>query len=203
MIRDFDSVLELLLALSRPAALLELGLLALCLGLAWAAAVRWRPRHVEAGIWFGDRGFDGLLFPLLALALALLARWLMRGHGPVFQLAVPVLAGSAAYAVGEVRGWKTGLESRPREALPFYSVICASIGIGLVVDFLPLDPIKALIWSAVLNGVIVVPIIGAMMIVASRREIMGDFTATLSQRVLGWLTLALMASAATAMFVLM
>ena len=118
-------------------------------------------------------------------------------------LAVPVLAGSAAYAVGEVRGWKTGLESRPREALPFYSVICASIGIGLVVDFLPLDPIKALIWSAVLNGVIVVPIIGAMMIVASRREIMGDFTATLSQRVLGWLTLALMASAATAMFVLM
>ena len=99
MIRDVDSVLELLLALSRPAALLELGLLALCLGLAWAAAVRWRPRHVEAGIWFGSRGFDGLLFPLLALALALLARWLMRGHGPVFQLAVPVLASLAVIRV--------------------------------------------------------------------------------------------------------
>jgi Mn2+/Fe2+ NRAMP family transporter len=68
---------------------------------------------------------------------------------------------------------------------------------------LPISPFKALIWSAVLNGVIVVPIIGAMMIVASRREIMGEFTMNAWQRVLGWLTLVLMAAAAIAMFVLM
>lgn len=114
-------------------------------------------------------------------------------------LAVPVLAGSAAYALGEVRGWKTGLERRPREAVPFYSAIGAAILIGLVVDHVGIDPMKALIWSAVLNGVIVVPIIAAMMVVASRRDVMGAFTASPWQRVLGWLTFAVMAAAAIAM----
>lgn len=118
-------------------------------------------------------------------------------------LAVPVLAGSAAYALGEVRGWKTGLERRPRDAVPFYSVIGAAILIGLAVDYLPIDPMKALIWSAVLNGVIVVPIIAAMMIVASRRDVMGAFTASAWQRWLGWLTFAVMGAAAIAMFMLM
>ena len=114
-------------------------------------------------------------------------------------LAVPVLAGSAAYALGEVRGWKTGLECRPREAVPFYSTIGAAILIGLAVDHMGIDPMKALIWSAVLNGVIVVPIIAAMMVVASRRDVMGDFTASSWQRLLGWLTFAVMAAAAIAM----
>ncbi len=114
-------------------------------------------------------------------------------------LAVPVLAGSAAYALGEVRGWKTGLECRPREAVPFYSAIGAAILIGLVVDHVGIDPMKALIWSAVLNGVIVVPIIAAMMVVASRRDVMGAFTASRWQRLLGWLTFAVMAAAAIAM----
>jgi len=118
-------------------------------------------------------------------------------------LAVPVLAGSAAYALGEVRGWRIGLEHDFSEARPFYITIAVAILAGLGVMLLPIDPIKALIWSAVLNGVIVVPIIGAMMIVASRREIMGAFTASLWQRVLGWLTLVLMAAAAIGMFVLM
>ena len=118
-------------------------------------------------------------------------------------LAVPVLAGSAAYALGEVRRWKVGLEHEFGEARPFYLTIAAAILAGLGVAMLPIDPIKALIWSAVLNGVIVVPIIGAMMIVASRREIMGEFMATLWQRILGWLTLALMAAAAIGMFMLM
>ena len=118
-------------------------------------------------------------------------------------LAVPVLAGSAAYALGEVRGWRIGLEHDFSEARPFYVTIAVSILTGLGVVLLPIDPIKALIWSAVLNGVIVVPIIGAMMIVASRREIMGEFTARPWQRVLGWLTLVLMAAAAIGMFVLM
>lgn len=114
-------------------------------------------------------------------------------------LAVPVLAGSAAYALGEARGWKTGLERRPREAVPFYSTIGAAILIGLAVDHMGIDPMKALIWSAVLNGVIVVPIIAAMMVVASRRDVMGDFTASSWQRLLGWLTFAVMAAAAIAM----
>ncbi len=118
-------------------------------------------------------------------------------------LAVPVLAGSAAYALGEVRGWRIGLEHGFGEARRFYITIAVAILAGLGVALLPIDPIKALIWSAVLNGVIVVPIIGAMMIVASRREIMGDFTASVWQRVLGWLTLVLMAAAAIGMFVLM
>ena len=118
-------------------------------------------------------------------------------------LAVPVLAGSAAYALGEVRGWRIGLELDFSEARPFYITIAGATLAGLGVVLLPIDPIKALIWSAVLNGVIVVPIIGAMMIVASRREIMGDFTANVWQRVLGWLTLVLMAAAAIGMFVLM
>lgn len=118
-------------------------------------------------------------------------------------LAVPVLAGSAAYAIGEVRGWKIGLECRPRDAVPFYSIIVAAIVVGLVVDHLPIDPMKALIWSAVLNGVIVVPIIAAMMIVAGRRDIMGAFTASPWQRVFGWITFVVMGAAAAGMFMLM
>ncbi len=118
-------------------------------------------------------------------------------------LAVPVLAASAAYAVGETRDWTIGLECKPRDARPFYGVIVAAILIGLGVALLPIDPIKALIWSAVLNGVIVVPIIAAMMVVAARREVMGTFVAAPWQHVLGWLTAVLMAAAAVAMFVLM
>jgi NRAMP (natural resistance-associated macrophage protein)-like metal ion transporter len=118
-------------------------------------------------------------------------------------LAVPVLAGSAAYAVGEVRGWRTGLEHRPNQAKGFYSIIGIAILLGVAVDLSPLDPIKALFWSAVVNGIITVPILVAVMIVASRRQQMGKFVATTSQRVIGWATVAMMAVAAVAMFVLM
>jgi len=118
-------------------------------------------------------------------------------------LAVPVLAGSAAYAAAEVRGWRTGLERPLHEARPFYLVIAVAILLGVLVEFTPLDPIKALVWSAVLNGVIVVPIMAAMMVVASRRTLMGDFVATLWQRLLGWTATAIMGAAAVAMVVLM
>lgn len=118
-------------------------------------------------------------------------------------LAIPVLAGSAAYAVGEVRGWRTGLERTPREAAPFYAVLGVAILLGVGIDFTPLDPIKALFWSAVLNGVITVPIMAAMLVVASRPKQMGAFVATIGQRVLGWTATAVMAAAAVAMFVLM
>lgn len=118
-------------------------------------------------------------------------------------LAVPVLAGSAAYAVAEARGWRTGLERLPREAKGFYAIIGVAIVVGIAVDFSPLDPIKALFWSAVVNGVITVPIIAAMMIVATQKERMGPFVATRGQRVGGWLTMAAMAIANIAMFATM
>jgi NRAMP (natural resistance-associated macrophage protein)-like metal ion transporter len=118
-------------------------------------------------------------------------------------LAIPVLAGSAAYAAAEVRGWRTGLERPLHEARPFYLVIAAAIVLGLGVGFTPLDPMRALVWSAVVNGVIVVPIMAAMMVVASRRSVMGAFTAARWQVVLGWFTTLVMAVAAIAMFVLM
>jgi Mn2+/Fe2+ NRAMP family transporter len=115
-------------------------------------------------------------------------------------LAVPVLAGSSAYAIGETRGWKTGLEHWPWEAKAFYAVIGASMVLALGVVFSPLDPIKALFWSAVINGVISVPIMAAMMVVGSRREEMGRFVATRGQVVFGWAATAVMALAVAAMF---
>ena len=117
-------------------------------------------------------------------------------------LAVPVLAGSAAYAVGEARGWTIGLEHKPREAVGFYTVIGLAVLVGLAVDYSPVDPIRALFWSAVLNGVISVPIMAAMMIVVSRRDEMGQFVAPLSLRIMGWFATACMAAAAITMFVL-
>ena len=102
-------------------------------------------------------------------------------------LAVPVLAGSAAYAVGELRGWRGGLECKPTEAVNFYSVIAAAVLVGLALTWSPIDPIKALFWSAVVNGVIAVPIMAAMMVVARRRSQLGHFIAAPSQVLLGWI----------------
>ncbi|UYN96902.1 MAG: divalent metal cation transporter [Enhydrobacter sp.] len=118
-------------------------------------------------------------------------------------LAVPVLAGSAAYAVGEALGSRTGLERRPGEARLFYAVIGAAILIGLGIDFAPISAFQALLWSAVLNGVITVPIMAAMLLVASRRAVMGDFVATPLQRLGGWTTVAMMGLATIAMFALL
>jgi len=118
-------------------------------------------------------------------------------------LAVPVLAGSAAYAVGEIGRWPIGLERLPTDAKRFYAVIGAAIIFGLVVDFSPIDPIKALFGSAVLNGIMTVPIMAAMMIVASRRDCMGPYVATPAQQVGGWFATTIMAAASLAMFILM
>jgi NRAMP (natural resistance-associated macrophage protein)-like metal ion transporter len=114
-------------------------------------------------------------------------------------LAVPVLAGSAGYAVGELSGWKGGLESKPVEAVGFYSVIAAAVLLGLALTWSGLDPIRALFWSAVVNGVISVPIMAATMIVARRRQQMGAFVATRVQATLGWICTGVMALAVAAM----
>ena len=116
-------------------------------------------------------------------------------------LAVPVLAGSVAYAVGEARGWRVGLERKPLEAIGFYSVIGIATLLGLGVDYSPIDPIKALFWSAVINGVIAVPIMIAMMIIVSKRHEMGQFIASIGLRIFGWAATGVMAAAAIAMFV--
>jgi len=118
-------------------------------------------------------------------------------------LALPVLAGSAAYAVGETRGWRCGLEHKPWEAVGFYSVIGAATVLGVAIDWSPLDPMKALFWSAVVNGVIAVPMMVAAMFVASRHEQMGRFTVDLPLKVFGWLATVVMAVAAVAMFLVL
>ena len=117
-------------------------------------------------------------------------------------LALPVLAGSAAYAIGELRGWRIGLEQKPENAKAFYGVIALAFGLGLGMLFLPIDPIKALFWSAVLNGVIAVPLMVATMIVASSRKHLGPFVATTGLKIIGWAATAVMAVAALSMFVL-
>ena len=116
-------------------------------------------------------------------------------------LAIPVLAGSAAYAIGDSRGWKAGLDYKPWEAIGFYTVIGLATLLGVGIDWSPLDPIKALFWSAVINGVVAVPMMVAMMIVVRRHSAMGKFKAPMSVTILGWAATAIMGIAAIAMFV--
>lgn len=115
-------------------------------------------------------------------------------------LAVPVLAGSAAYAIGESRGWKCGLDYKPWEAIGFYTIIGVATVLGIAIDWSPIDPIKALFWSAVINGVVAVPIMAVMMLLASRRDAMGRFTASPALLGVGWAATAVMGAAAAGMF---
>ena len=115
------------------------------------------------------------------------------------MLAVPVLAGSAAYAVAEVLNWKAGLDHHYTEAKGFYSVLVAATVIGTLMDFTNLDPIRALVWSAVVNGVIAVPIMVVMMLLGSNRAVLGDAVLTPRHRLLGWAAVGVMAVAVVAM----
>ncbi|MBC7405493.1 MAG: divalent metal cation transporter [Cytophaga sp.] len=115
-------------------------------------------------------------------------------------LAIPVLAGSSAYAMAGAFTWENSLERKPMEAKRFYGIIAVSTLIGVALDFTPIDPIKALYWSAVINGVISVPIMVVMMLMAVRPEIMGKFVITTRLKALGWLATLMMAAAVMAMF---
>jgi Mn2+/Fe2+ NRAMP family transporter len=115
-------------------------------------------------------------------------------------LAVPVLAGSAAYAMAGAFQWKNSLESKPLMAKRFYGIIAVSTLLGAALCFTPIDPIKALYWSAVVNGVISVPIMVVMMLMASHPDIMGRFVISLRLKVLGWICTGVMAIAVAAMF---
>ena len=118
-------------------------------------------------------------------------------------LTVPVLAGSGAYALGEVLGWKTGLDRTWSQAKPFYLVIAIGTLVGALINFSGLDPIKALFWSAVINGVVAVPVMVMVMLIASGRKIMGDFILPPALKVVGWIATAVMGAAAVGMFVTM
>ena len=116
-------------------------------------------------------------------------------------LAVPVLAGSAAFAVGEARGWRTGLEYKPRQAIRFYSIIVVATLAGVAMEWVDVNPIKALVWSAVLNGLAAVPIMGAMMVLASNSRVMGQFRERRRLLIIGWIATAVMAAASGAMLI--
>ena len=116
-------------------------------------------------------------------------------------LAVPVLAGSAAYAVSEVFGWKAGLSRDFHAARGFYLIIVAATAVGTLMGALAVDPIKALVWSAVVNGVISVPIMVVMMWIGQSRHLMGKLTMSLRHRVFGWGATGVMALAVLFMFV--
>lgn len=114
-------------------------------------------------------------------------------------LAVPVLAGSAAYAMAEAFGWPVGLSRKPMQAKGFYAVIVAATLLGTVICFSPLDPIRALFWSAVTNGVVAVPVMMMMMIMTSNEDVMGKFMVRGPLRIIGWIATLAMAAAATGM----
>ncbi|VIO73426.1 Divalent metal cation transporter MntH [Bradyrhizobium ivorense] len=114
-------------------------------------------------------------------------------------LAIPVLAGATAYAVGEGRRWRVGLTRRPRRAVAFYSVLALSGGLGIVLNFTPIDPISALYWSAVVNGVLAVPVMVLLMLMARREDVMGRFAVRGLLYWLGWLSTGAMALSVIAM----
>jgi len=118
-------------------------------------------------------------------------------------LALPVLAGSAAYALGETFGWRVGLARRPGRAIEFYATIALATGIGAILNFTPIDPFKALFWSAVINGIAAAPLMALIMHLACRRASMGRFTLPLPLKVVGWLATAVMGVAALGMLATM
>jgi NRAMP (natural resistance-associated macrophage protein)-like metal ion transporter len=114
-------------------------------------------------------------------------------------LAIPVLAGATAYAVGEGRRWPVGLARKPKEAAAFYAVLALSAAIGIALNFTSINPISALFWSAVINGVLAVPVMVLLMIMARRKDVMGHFTIGGPLYWLGWLSTAAMALSVIAM----
>ncbi len=112
-----------------------------------------------------------------------------------------MLAGSAAYAVAETFGWEGSLEMPARSAPGFYLIVAAATMAGLGVALTPLDPIRMLFWSAVVNGVVAVPLMVAMMVVVTSRKIMGKFVASRALKIFGSCAAALMALVVAAMLI--
>jgi NRAMP (natural resistance-associated macrophage protein)-like metal ion transporter len=114
-------------------------------------------------------------------------------------LAVPVLAGSAAYALGEARKWPIGLARKPKQAKAFYLALAGATLVGVLINFSPIDPIKALYWSAVINGIVAVPVMAIMMLMAANAKVMGKFTISPTMQTIGWVATMVMALAVIGM----
>jgi NRAMP (natural resistance-associated macrophage protein)-like metal ion transporter len=115
-------------------------------------------------------------------------------------IGVPVLAGSGAYALAEAMGWNSGLENKATDARGFYGIISLSVLVGLVIQYSPISPMKALFWSAVINGVIAVPLMAVILLLARKKSVMGDFIASKPIVILGWIATIVMGVAALYMF---
>lgn len=116
-------------------------------------------------------------------------------------LAVPVLAGSAAYAIGEARKWQTGLARLPLQAKAFYATLAMATLVGIALNCTSFNPIQALFWSAVSNSVVAVPVMVLMMLLTANTKVMGQFGMTGLLRLTGWLATAVMAAAVVVMLV--
>jgi Mn2+/Fe2+ NRAMP family transporter len=116
-------------------------------------------------------------------------------------IGVPVLAGSGAYALCEAMGWNWGLERRTKDARGFYGVIAVSVLLALVIQYSPINPMKALVWSAIINGVVAVPLMVVILLLVSRRSVMGPYTAPRLMLALGWIATGVMGAAALWMLV--
>ena len=116
-------------------------------------------------------------------------------------LAVPVLTGSSAYAIGEAFGWNCGLDEKLRTAPRFYGVIIVSTLVGMLINFLRIQPVTALFWTAVINGVLAPPLLVMIMLVSNNKEVMGKRVNGRLTNFIGWTTAALMCAAALGMFV--
>ena len=115
-------------------------------------------------------------------------------------LAIPVLSGSAAYSVSEAFGWKASLNLKLKKAPGFYGVIIAASVVGLILNFIGVDPVKALVFAAVLNGVAAVPLLFLILKIASDEKIMGEFKSKWLSKTILWVTFVAMGGAAIAMF---
>jgi Mn2+/Fe2+ NRAMP family transporter len=116
-------------------------------------------------------------------------------------LGVPVLAGSGGYALSEAMGWRAGLGRPVRDARGFYGVIAISVLAALVIQYSPINPMKALFWSAVINGVVAVPLMIVVLLLASNKTLMGEFTAGRPLLIMGWMATAVMGAAALCMLI--
>jgi len=136
------------------------------------------------------------LRPIAGDAASLLLALGLIGTG---FLAVPVLTGSAAYGVSEAFGWKYGLDERPDHARQFYGVIAVATVVGMLINFLGINPIDALFWTAVINGFLAPPLLLLIMLIANNRAIMGERVNGVGLNILGWATTVAMFAAAGAL----
>ncbi|WFU13262.1 divalent metal cation transporter (plasmid) [Rhizobium sp. CB3090] len=137
---------------------------------------------------------------LRPLAGSLAALVFALGILGVGLIGVPVLAGSAGYAFAEAMGWRFGLERAPRDAGGFYAVIAISVLLALGIQYSPITPMNALFWSAVVNGLLAVPLIIVILMLASNPKVMGRYTIGDASKCIGWATVAVMTIAAITMF---